>query len=119
MIRFKFWDPVYYWNWTDKAGKVLMHPGRFLGFAWNIDDPMTLKVIQCNKDLHNQNIVVHRGVVVPHPPTEIGYNFAMAPKSKAYSPDVQVKGGVTSKTSPLMHKGTLDPPDITIAEGGV
>ena len=80
---------------------------------------MNFKVIECNEDPHKKNIVVHRGVVVPHPPTEIGYNFAMAPKSKAYSPDVQAEGGETSKPSPLMHKGTLDPPDITIAEGGV
>ena len=86
MIWFKFWEPVYYWNWTDKTGKVLMHPGRFLGFAWNIGDPMTLKVIQCNKDPHNRNIVVHRGVIVPHSTTTIGYDYALAPNSAAFTP---------------------------------
>ena len=33
IIRFKFWYPLYYRNWSDKAGKVLMHHGRFVGFA--------------------------------------------------------------------------------------
>ena len=79
---------------------------------------MNFKVIECNEDPHERNIVVHRGGVVPHSPTEIGYNSALAPNSKAYSPDVQVKGGVTSKPSPLVHKGTVYPPDITISEGG-
>ena len=46
-----------------------MHPGRFLGFAWSIGDPMTFKVIQCNEDLRKRNIVLHRGVVVPCYPT--------------------------------------------------
>ena len=30
LIWFKFWEPVYFWNWTDKAGKVFMHPERFM-----------------------------------------------------------------------------------------
>ena len=64
-IWFKFWEPMYYRNWTDKSGKVLMHPRRFLGFTWNIGDPMTFKVIHCNADRHKRNIVFHRGVVVP------------------------------------------------------
>ena len=33
MIQFKFWEPVYYQNWTYKVGKVIIHPGRFVGFA--------------------------------------------------------------------------------------
>ena len=49
MIRFKLWEPVYYQNWTDKSGKVLMRPGRFVGFAWIIGGPMTFKVLQCNE----------------------------------------------------------------------
>ena len=90
IIRFKFWEPVYYRNWTDKPGKVLMHPGRFVGFAWNIGDPMTFKVIQCNEDPHKRNIVVHRGVAVPCSMTAIRYNYALAPKSDAYFPDMQL-----------------------------
>ena len=46
MIRFKLWEPVYYRNCTNKAGNFIMHPGRFMGFAWNIGDPMTFKVLQ-------------------------------------------------------------------------
>ena len=94
MLRFKFWDPVYYQNWTDKVGKVLMHPGRFVGFACNIGDPTTFKVLQCNEYPHKRNVVVHRGVIVLHSPTEIGCNSALAPKSDAYFPVVQVEGGL-------------------------
>ena len=43
MIRYKFWEPVYYCNWTDKSDQVLIHPGRFVGFSWNVDDPMILR----------------------------------------------------------------------------
>ena len=65
MIWFKFWEPMYFWNWADKASKVFMNPGRSMGFEWNIGDPVTFKVLQCNKDPHKRNIVVHRGVVIP------------------------------------------------------
>ena len=60
MTRFKLWEPVYYQNWTDKAGKVLMLPGRFVGSAWIIGEPMTFKLIQCNADLRKRNIVFVR-----------------------------------------------------------
>ena len=72
MIWFKFLEPVYYQNWTDKAGKILMYPGRFVAFAWNISDPMTVKVLQCNEDMRKRNIVLHRCVVVPHSLTARG-----------------------------------------------
>ena len=88
MIRFKFWEPVYYQNWTDKSGKVIMHPGRFVGFAWNVSNPMTFKVLQFNEDQYKRNIVVHRGVFVPRSLTEIWYNSALAHKSDAYLPDM-------------------------------
>ena len=72
MIWLKFWETVYYRNWTDKSGKVLMHPRRFVEFAWNVGDPTTFKVIQCNGDPHKKNIVVHRGLVILRSPTAIG-----------------------------------------------
>ena len=90
MIRLKILKPVYYRNWTDKEGRVLMNPGRFVGFAWNVGEPMTFKVLHCNEDQHKRNIVVHRGIVVPCSPTEIGYKSTLAPKSDAYLPDLQV-----------------------------
>ena len=96
IILFNLWDPVYYRNWTDKSGKVLMHPGRSVGFPWNIVFPIIFKVIHCNEDLHKRNIVVHRGVVVSCSPTEIGYKSALAPKSDDYFPDVQVEDGATA-----------------------
>ena len=114
MIRFKFWEPVYYQNWTDKSGKVLMRPGRFVGFAWIIGDPMTFKLLQCNEYLRKRNIVLHICVVVPRSPTATWYNYAWVPKIGAYFPDVQVEGSATSKIVPLGHQGTVDPSDIFI-----
>ena len=67
-----------------------MHPGRFVGFASNIVDPMTFKVLQCNEDQHKRNVVVHRGFVVPRSLTAAGYTFELAPKSDTYLPVVQV-----------------------------
>ena len=95
-----------------------MHPGRFVSFACNIGDPLTFMVLQCNEDPQNCNVVVHRGIVVPHSLTEKGYNCALAPKSDAYFPVVQVEGGVNSKSIPLEHQGVMDPPYISITEGG-
>ena len=94
-----------------------MHPGRFVGFSWNISY-MTFKLLQCNEDPHKQNIVVYIDAVIPRYPTAIGYNSALASKSDAYFPYVKVEVEVTIKTAPLGHQGTMDPPDITIAEGG-
>ena len=45
-------------------------------------------------------------------------NSALAPKSGAYFPDVQVEGSASSKTVPLGYQGTVDPSDIAILEGG-
>ena len=45
MICFKLWEPVYFYNCTDKSGKFLMHPGRFMGFSCNVGNPMTFKVL--------------------------------------------------------------------------
>ena len=72
MIIFKLWELVYYRKCTDKAGNVVMHPGMFIGFTWSIGDPMTFKVLQCNKYPHKRNIVVHRGVTVLRSPTATG-----------------------------------------------
>ena len=95
-----------------------MHPGRFIGFAWIIGDPMTFRVLQCNDDMNKRHAVVHRGVAVPRSPTATGYNPVLAPKIDSYFPVVQVEGGATRKTVPLEHQGTVDPPDISIEEGG-
>ena len=46
MICFKLWKPVYYRNWTEIDGNILMHTGRFMGFAWDVGYPMTFKVLQ-------------------------------------------------------------------------
>ena len=65
MIQFKFWEPMYYRNWTKTASKVLMHPGRFMGFAWDVGNPIKFKVLQCHADPKNRAQIMHRGVVVP------------------------------------------------------
>ena len=117
MIRFKFWDPVYYQNWTNKAGEVLMHPGRFVGSSWIIGYPMIFKALQCNEDLCKRNIFLHICVIVPRYPIATGYNYALAPKSGAYFPDVLLEGSATSKAVPLGNQGTVDPSEIAIPEG--
>ena len=55
---------MYYQNWANKSGRVVMYPRWFMGFDWSIGEPMTFKLLQCNEDPHKHNIVVHRGVVV-------------------------------------------------------
>ena len=100
----------------DRAGEVLMHPRRFVGFAWNIGDPMTFKVLQCNEDPHKRNDIFRRDFFFHRYLKVTGYNSALAPKSDAYFPVMQVEGGETRKTVPLEHQGTVDPPDIYIAE---
>ena len=33
MNQFYFWEPVYYRNWTETLGQVIMHNRSFVGFA--------------------------------------------------------------------------------------
>ena len=114
MIWFKLWESVYYRNWTNKAAKVLMHPGRFIGFAWVISYPMAFKVLQYNEYPRKRNMVLHRGFVVPRSLTATGYNSALEPKSDVYFPDVKVECGSTSKNSTSGHQGAVDPPNTAI-----
>ena len=79
---------------------------------------MTFKVLQCNENLHKRNVVVHRGVVFLRSQTATGYNSSLANKSDAYFKFVQVEGEVTNKTVPLEREGDVDPPYISIPEGG-
>ena len=94
MIRFKFWEPVYYRNWTETANKVLMHPRRFMGFAWDVGDPMTFKVLQCHANPHQRAQVLRRGAVVPRSLDAAGYNSALQSKSDHYFPVVRPEGGI-------------------------
>ena len=89
-----------------------------MGFAWNIGDSITFKVLHCNEIPHKRNVFVHRDVVAPRSQTATGYNSTLAPKSDAYLSVVQVEGGVTNKIVPLDHQGTVYPPNISIPEGG-
>ena len=118
MISFKFWETVYYRNWTETANKVLMHPGRFMGFAWDIGDHMTFKVIKCHADPHKWAQMLHRGAVVPLALDAAGYNSALQPKSDHYFPVVSPKGGISSETLQSAQHGTVDPPNSAISEGG-
>ena len=93
----------------DKASKVLMKSGRFMEFSVNIVDLTTFKVLQCNEYPHKRDVVVHRGVFVPCYLTSPGYNPALAPKSDAYLPFVQVEGGSPIKTVPLEHQQWIPP----------
>ena len=43
IIRFKFYEPVWYREWSAKAGEILLFKGRFMGIAWNVGDALTYK----------------------------------------------------------------------------
>ena len=118
MIRFKLWEPVYYRNWTETAGKVLMHPGRFMGFSWATGDPMTFKVLQCHADPKNRSRVLHRGTVVLRALNSVGYNSALQPRSDAYFPVEKPLDGISGKAVPSAALGIVNPPNNAIAEGG-
>ena len=118
MIRFKFWETVYFQNLTDKSGEVLMHPGIFSGFAWNFINSMDFKVLQLNTNPYKRNMVVHRGVVIPRNLSAMVYNSALAPNSDAYFPEVHLEGVPTSKPDTPGQQTTMDTPNIDISEGG-
>ena len=117
MIRFKLWEPAYYRNWTETAGKVLMHPGRFMGFSWETGDPMTFKVLQCHANPKIWSRVLHRSTVVPRALNYVGYTSALQPKS-AYFPVERPLDGTGGKAVPLVPLGIVNAPDNAIAEGG-
>ena len=117
MICFKFRDLVHFRNWTNKVGKILIHPRRFVGFNWNMGNLMTFKVLQGSTNTHKHNMVVHRGVVVLNNLTTTGYNSALAPNSDAYSPEVYLESAHPRKPATPGSQVTVDPPDISIAEG--
>ena len=88
MIRFKSWETVYYRNWNETAGKILMNTGRFAGFACHVGKPMTFKVVRCHEGTKRLLQILHRGVVVPRYLSASGYNSALQLKSDAYFPEV-------------------------------
>ena len=118
MIRFKFWEPVYYRNWTKTAGKLLMQPGRFMGFAWATGDPMNFKVLQCHADPKIWSRVLHRCTVVPRALNSVGYNSALQPNSDAYFTFEKPHGVIAGKAVASAALGIVNPPNNAIAEGG-
>ena len=78
---------------------------------------MTFKVLQCNSGPHKRNFIFYRGVIILHSLIAVGYNSALASKSDAYFPNVQVEGGPPSNTFPSYHQGTVDPPNIPLRRG--
>ena len=109
---------MYFINWIDKSGKVLINLGSFFRFSWNVDDPMNFKVIHYNNDLHNRNMVVHRGVIITRNLEVTGYRSDLGPKSDASLPEVNLESGPSIITAIPGQKGTMDLPDISISEGG-
>ena len=77
-----------------------MHPGRFVGFAWDVGDPTTFKVLQCREDTKKRVQILHRGVVVPRSLAASGYNYVLQPKSDAYLSEVKTEYGGPSKPAP-------------------
>ena len=78
---------------------------------------MTFKFIQGNIDPHMCNMVVHRGVIVSRNLEPTGYNYALAPKSDAYLPEVYLECGTPSKPTTTKQQETMNPPNIALAEG--
>ena len=95
-----------------------MHPGRFFGFACNVRNPITSKVLQCNTNPYKRNILVHIGAVVPRNLSEMGYNSDLDPNSDAYFPEVHLKSMPHIKPDTPVHQGTVDTRDIFISEEG-
>ena len=119
MTCFKLWETVYYHNWTNKSHKALLQPGRFVGFAWNIGNPMTFKVLHENNNLNRRNLGLHRGDFIPWNSAAMRYNSTLAPKSDAYFSEVHLKGDPPSKPDTLEQHGKADTPNISISEGKV
>ena len=88
-----------------------------MGLSWNIDNPMTFKVLQFNTNPHKRSMIVHRSVVVPRNISASGYNYALAPNSDAYLSEVRLYGETHIISDTPGQKGTVDPPDTIIAEG--
>jgi hypothetical protein len=44
MFRFRFWEPVWYFEPTAKYPKPNFLPGRFVGIAWEHGDAFTYKI---------------------------------------------------------------------------
>ena len=70
-----------------------MQPSRFVGFAYNIGDPITFKMLQCNIDPHKRNFEVHRDILVPCNSVAVGYNSAIGPKIDANFQEVHLEDG--------------------------
>ena len=55
---------MYHWNQGDTSGKVVMKLGSFLGFEWNVYDPITFKVLQCGGYPRSNLKILYRGTVI-------------------------------------------------------
>ena len=65
IIRFKFYEPVWYREWSAKAGEILLFKGRFMGIAWNVGDALTYKVLVSDGKCEHMS---NRSVVLPRNP---------------------------------------------------
>ena len=91
---------------------VLIHTKRFMGFACNISDLKTFKVIYYNTDPHKSNMVVHIGVVVSHKFAATGCNYAISPNRNVYLPEVHIEGVPPIKPTTPGHQRTVNPPNF-------
>ena len=45
VLRFAFYEPLWYREFNAKADEVKLFPGRFLGISWNVGDTLCFKVL--------------------------------------------------------------------------
>ena len=80
IFRFKWFDPVFYREWTAESGSIKLLPGRFLGISWNVGDSLCMKVLVSKG--RKRNVVLSRGVVLPRDP-----NSSVPPNLTSYPND--------------------------------
>ena len=65
VLRFKFFEPIWYREWSQPAGEINMFKGRFLGIAWNVGDAMCYRIIFYR---NKREEIINRSVCVPRDP---------------------------------------------------
>ena len=65
VLRFKFYEPVWYREWSQPTGDIKMFKGRFLGMAWNVGDAMCYRIISYR---NKREEIINRSVCVPRDP---------------------------------------------------
>ena len=66
VLRFAFYEPLWYREFNAKADEVKLFPGRFLGISWNVGNALCFKVLVQRKGKMDE--ILSRLVCVPRDP---------------------------------------------------